>query len=132
MIDVNCVLNDESCNEKKLVKELSLFLNYHKINKLTINKKFVKDIMNILLNNYEVNFSKIILENNCDNLGDWDPCDMTLSFNLTLMMNEAKILKNYILNTNIGDNRIYIYFYDSTVESIKNGSTFEYVYKGVE
>ena len=110
MIDVNCVLNDESCNDKKLVKELSLFLNYHKKNISTINKRFVKDMVNIILNNYEVNFSKIILENNCDNLGDWEPSDMTLSFNLTLMMNEAKILKNYLLNTNVGDNRIYIYF----------------------
>ena len=42
---------------------------------------------------------------------------------------ETRYLKGYIT---FDDDRIYIYFYDSTVESIKNGSTFEYVYKGVE
>ena len=42
---------------------------------------------------------------------------------------DERYLKGYIT---FDDDRIYIYFYDSTVESIKNGSTFEYVYKGVE
>lgn len=51
MEDINEILNNESNNDKQLLKDLSCYLKHHRDNKKEINSKFVKDIIYIILDN---------------------------------------------------------------------------------
>ena len=107
MDNIDYILNDKSKNDKELIKELSLFVSNHKSKNLPINKKFIGNITDIVLNNYEVNFNVIdyITNKNCQ--GEWGHEDNNISFNPDLIMICSKRLKGY---AKINDDRIYSYY----------------------
>lgn len=86
---VNTLLNDQSENDKKLIKELSIYVkNFNKTEK-RINKEFVLNIANIVLQNYEVDYNYLQLIN--ENLsGAWDEDNGIININLTNILKNAK------------------------------------------
>ena len=51
MSEINKVLNDESKNDKELIKELSVYVKNHRDKNLSIDKKFFEDVIDITLKN---------------------------------------------------------------------------------
>ena len=49
---INYVLNDESNNDKQLVKELSIYVRNHAKNRLPIDRTFVKNAIVISFSRY--------------------------------------------------------------------------------
>ena len=107
MNDVEHILNDKSKNDKKLIKELSIFINNHKNKQLPINKKFIKNIVNIVINNYEADLDKIDYKQIGKDQGEWDIINDNILYNPDSIINCSKKLKFYV---NIQDNRICNYF----------------------
>lgn len=107
MNDVEYILNDKSKNDKKLIKELSIFINNHKNKNLPINKKFIKNIVNIVINNYEADLDKIDYKQIGKDQGEWDIINDNILYNPDSIINCSKKLKFYV---NIQDNRICNYF----------------------
>ena len=70
MEEINNILNDESHNDKQLIKELSIYIKNHRDKGLPINKKFFLNIINIILRNSEVDFNEINFNENTEY--DWD------------------------------------------------------------
>ena len=105
MDEINYILNDQSKNDKDLIKELSVCINNHKNKKLPINKKFVKDIIDITLRNSEINFNEIVFTDDCD-YAMWTS-DKEFVFNIAGVLKNAEFVKD---STNIGDNSIFIYY----------------------
>lgn len=98
MDDINRILNDESHNDKQLIKELSMYIKNHRDKKLPINKKFFIDITNIVLRNSELEFNEIIF-NNDDNeynwCATWSSDTLTCGYNITKILNAAICDKKY-------------------------------------
>ena len=109
MSEINNYLNDESFNDKQLVKELSVYVKNHNKKKLPINKKFVSDVIDIILNNSEIFFSTIEFNYEGNGISAWHPSTKRLSFNITNILNNAKDYSKG-LNARIGNNRILSYF----------------------
>ena len=63
---INYVLNDESNNDKQLVKELSVYVRNHAKNRLPIDRTFVKNIIDIILKNSEIDYNMIDFSIYCD------------------------------------------------------------------
>lgn len=110
MSEINKVLNDESKNDKELIKELSVYVKNHKNKKLPINKEFVKGIIDISLRNSEVDFKKIEFVNDMSIGASWLPESMGLEFNLTGALKYARLLKDYRFHSKVGDNDIFLYY----------------------
>lgn len=106
----NYILNDESNNDKLLVKEMSIYIKHHKNKKLPINRNFVKDIINIVLENSEIDYNMVKFIDEKDEIAYWDNYNKSLFFNITEILKEAKRTKSEILNSNIGDNNIFMYY----------------------
>ena len=64
MNEINIILNDESYDDKALVKELSIYIKNHRDKRLPIDGKFIKNITSIVLRNSEIICNEIILTNN--------------------------------------------------------------------
>ena len=109
MENVNNVLKDESNNDKQLIKDVSVYVKNHKDKNLPINKKFVKDILDIIFKNSEIDFEAINFIDVEDSIAYWDSEDTSVNFNITSMLNVAKIYRDE-LRSNVGDNRIFTYF----------------------
>lgn len=110
MGEVNRILNDESNNDKDLVRDLSVYIKNHKDKGLPINKKFVKDITDIILRNNEINFNDIVFTNDCCRLAAWYNKDNVLEINLTNTINGSKFLKEVCLKSKTGDNKMFAYY----------------------
>lgn len=99
---INYVLDDESNNDKQLVKELSIYVRNHAKNNLPINKKFVKDIISIISINSEIDYNAINF--NAQNYAAWNSKNKTLSFNITKIIrasNEKLYYKSRVEDSNI-------------------------------
>ena len=114
MDEINKILDDESKNDKQLIKDISVYIKNHLAKKLPINKKFIEDIINIVLQNSEVDFTGVVFHNDEDNIAAWVNELKALIFNLTKIVNSGKEINKELLNTNKND-RIGIYFYSLTV-----------------
>jgi hypothetical protein len=108
MNEINSVLNDESNNDKELIKELSVYVKNHRDKKMPINKKFFKDVINICLKNSEIAFDEIEFNDSKDSLAEWAE-DKRLGFNVTSILNSAKDSKRDWLS-NAGNNRLFAYY----------------------
>lgn len=97
MEEINRILNDESRNDKQLIKELSIYIKNHRDKRLPINKKFFIDIINITLRNSEIDFNEINFNENTEY--DWDAewysDDLKLYVKITKILNKAKYNKNH-------------------------------------
>ena len=109
MRDINDVLNDESHNDKELVKELSIYVKNHKDKKLPINKQFIKDIIDITLRNSEIDFENVVFINFNDISGIWVDDSKTLIISSVGISKQSKLYKDY-LHSRIGDNSILAYY----------------------
>ena len=96
MNEINKILNDESHNDKELVKELSVYVKNNRDKGLPIDGKFIKDITSIVLRNSEIICNEIILTNNKSIDALWD-CEYKCPiFNLTNHINAINCFKKSI------------------------------------
>jgi hypothetical protein len=109
MNEINNILKDESNNDKELIRELSVYIKNHRDKKLSVNKNFFKDIVDICLRNSEIDFCGIETIDN-ENLAQWNDEDGMLGFNITKILNTAKWSKKEWLS-NPGDNRLFTYYH---------------------
>ena len=116
MSEINRILEDESNNDKELIRELSVYVKNHRDKGLPINKKFVEDVASIILRNSEIDYDEIILNNDNSRLGDWWLQDGVVELNLTEILNNSKYLKKICLKSKVGDNKIFAYY--ETIGSI--------------
>ena len=93
MNEINKILNDESHNDKELVKELSVYVKNHRDKGLPIDGKFIKDITSIVLRNSEIICNEIILTNNKNIDALWDREYKCPIFNLTNHINAINCFK---------------------------------------
>ena len=108
MEDINYLLNDESNNDKILIKELSIYIKNHRDNNIKINKKFIKNIVSIILNNSEIQIDEIIIDDTCNNV--LGTCGSGILYlNMTNIINFSKDI-NRAYNLKIGDNRLLVYY----------------------
>lgn len=98
MSEINRILEDESNNDKELIRELSVYVKNHRDKGLPINKKFVEDVASIILRNSEIDYDEIILNNDNSRLGAWWSQYGVVELNLTEILNNSKYLKKYVLN----------------------------------
>ena len=110
MNDINHILNDESINDKQLIKELSIYIKNHDEKNLPLNKKFVEDIIDITLRNSEIEYNGVYFINDNNFIAFWYSTYMELYFNVTEMFKNAMLLKDEYLKSKIGKNKIFIYF----------------------
>ncbi len=110
MDDINDILNDESNNDKQLIKELSIYIKHHRDKKLPFNKQFILNILKIVLSNSEIDFGEINFISTSEDVADWDINTSELRFSINSMMEEAKYLK-VTAESKIGDNRLLYYYY---------------------
>ncbi len=87
MNEINIILNDESYDDKALVKELSIYIKNHRDKRLPIDGKFIKNITSIVLRNSEIICNEIILTNNKNVNAFWDRENKCPVFNLTKHIN---------------------------------------------
>ena len=108
MEDINYLLNDESNNDKILIKELSIYIKNHRDNNNKINRKFIKNIISIILNNNEIQIDEIIIDDTCNNV--LGTCGSGILYlNMTNIINFSKDI-NRAYNLKIGDNRLLVYY----------------------
>lgn len=107
---INYVLNDESNNDKQLVKELSVYVRNHAKNRLPIDKTFVKDIVDIILRNSEIEYNSIIFFEG-DEMAYWDVKSKSLVLNITKVLNISKLQKKDFFCTKTGDAKIFSYYF---------------------
>ena len=97
MEEINRILNDESRNDKQLIKELSLYIKNHRDKGFPINKKFFIDIINITLRNSEIDFNELIF-NDIDEY-DWQAVwysdTLTCEYDITKILNISKWYKKH-------------------------------------
>ena len=93
MNEINKILNDESHNDKELVKELSVYVKNNRDKGLPIDGKFIKDIASIVLRNSEIICNGIILTNNKNIDALWDREYKCPIFNLTKHINAINCFK---------------------------------------
>ena len=101
------LLNDCSENDKKLIKDLSLVINNNKTKNESINKKFIRSIIETVLNNYEIDFNKVRYIEKKDTQGGYMYGSKDLAFNPDLILQCSKKFKDSI---KLYDNRILSYF----------------------
>lgn len=106
---INYILNDASNNDKELVKELSFYVRNHSKKRLPIDKTFVKDIVDIILRNSEIEYSSIILFEG-DEMAYWDVESKSLVLNITKVLNISKAQKKDFFCTKTGDAKIFSYY----------------------
>ena len=116
MNEVNRILDDESNNDKELIRELSVYVKNHRDKGLPINKKFVEDVASIILRNSEIDCEEIIFNNDNSRLAAWWQQYKVVEFNLTEILNSSKDLKKIWLKSKTGDNKIFAYY--ETIGSI--------------
>lgn len=108
MEDINYLLNDESNNDKLLIKELSIYIKNHRDNNNKINRNFIKNIVSIILNNSEIQIDEIIIDDTCNNV--LGTCGSGILYlNMTNIINFSKDI-NRAYNLKIGDNRLLVYY----------------------
>ena len=108
MEDINYLLNDESNNDKLLIKELSIYIKNHRYNNIKINRKFIKNIVSIILNNSEIQIDEIIIDDTCNNV--LGTCGSGILYlNMTNIINFSKDI-NRAYSLKIGDNRLLVYY----------------------
>ena len=110
MNEINKILDDESNNDKELIRELSVYVKNHRDKGLPINGKFAKDIANIVLRNSEVDFEEIILNDDNRRMAAWWNEYGILEYNLTKILNYSKHVKKNWLNSKTGDNKVFAYY----------------------
>ena len=114
MNEINKILNDESQNDKQLIKELSVYIKNHRDKGLPINKKFFMDIINITLRNSEVDFNDIYFDDNneYDSEAVWSSSTLTFDYFITIILNYAVYYKkNWFAPQGLkGDKRAIVYF----------------------
>ena len=110
---INDVLNDESNNDKQMIKEISVYVRNHKDKNLPFNKKFVKDVSDIVLRNSEVDFTSYYFHNRKGSVASWS--GEYFKYNIAKIESLGKKLKKNF-NFHIGDNQILkYYFFISTI-----------------
>ena len=107
MADINYILQDESNNDKKLIKELSQFIIDHDSKRLKIDKTFLTKITNIILSNYDVDYDCLKLISTKDDLGYWDCENNILLLDRNGLMDEARKYRKWFSH---GNDRIYLYY----------------------
>lgn len=111
MNEVNWILNDESNNDKQMIKELSTYIKNHRDKGLPINKKFVKDIVGIVAQNSELDYGSICFINDNKSIASFSLSpSKNLNFNINVMMKWAKLIRGYD-HWQLADNRIIAYHY---------------------
>lgn len=95
MKKINEILKDNSLNDRLLIKELSIYIKNHKLNKKKIDGNFVRDIINIITSNEEAIIDNIIFVDDDSFLGCY--YDKEIEINLTAINN----LKYYYSNLNM-------------------------------
>lgn len=111
MDNINSILKDESLNDKELIKELSVYIKNHINKKKPINKQLVIDLANIVARNSKLYFEKVKFVNDTQFNAYWNNYNEKIEINMTLTFSFAKIVKNRSLNSKVGDNNIFIYYY---------------------
>lgn len=94
MEELNRILDDESINDKQLIKELSTYLKHHAKSNAPINRKFIERIVNIILDYTEISYNGLIFVGGED-IAAWVDYYKIFLFNLTKMKqnNEFKMNK---------------------------------------
>ena len=110
MDDVNYYLNDESNNDKQLIKELSIYIKNHRNKKLPIDKKFVNDVTNIILLNSEMDYEGTIFDEKIDAGACWYNTIKKQVHNISGIIKDSKDYKKNYFRSNVGDNSIFAYF----------------------
>ncbi len=111
MEDKNLILLDESYNDALMVKEVSTYLKNHIRSGKPISKKFVQDIMDIVLKNSEINFKSVSFTDKTD-VAAWNAGYQKFRFNIAAIVNQAKSLhKSRPYGERISDPNIYKYFF---------------------
>jgi len=90
MGEINNILNDESNNDYQLIRELSIYIKNHKNKKQAIDKKFVNDVINIIMRNSHIDYSGIKITNFPSSVGEYDQDSKTI------LMNISKLYKNSV------------------------------------
>ena len=95
MNEINKILNDESHNDKQLIKELSVYVKNHRDRNLPINKKFFTDVINITLRNSEVEFNDVIFDDDLEYNFDamWFDDDLMFIYKITKIINREKFYR---------------------------------------
>ena len=119
MNDVNYILNDESKNDKILIKELSVYIKNHKDNKLPINGEFVNNIIDIVLRNSEIDFETIVINDQLDNCS-WTTNYMRFNYSIYRLFEMAESIKHFLC-LHYGDMRFFRYI--ATIAIIVHEST---------
>ena len=111
MDNINNILNDESPNDKELIKELYIYIKNHINKKKPINKQLVIDLTDIVSRNSEIYFGKAEFVNRTQFSAYWNNNNEKMIINMTLTLSFAKKVKNKSLNSKVGDNNIFMYYY---------------------
>ena len=109
MSEINRILNDESNNDKELIRELSVYVKNHRDKGLPINRKFVKDVTDIVLRNSEINCENIIFSDVQSHIAAWWPDYNVADFNVTEILSWPKRIKKN-LKSKTGDNKVFEYY----------------------
>ena len=96
-MDANDILKDETENDQLLIKELSVCIKNHKNKKLPVNSKLVKDLVNIVLKNSELDYDYVIFTDQINDIACWMPEDKAIVFNITGILNYARYSKKELL-----------------------------------
>lgn len=107
MSDINNILKDQSNNDKILVKELSKYIINHRNNNGKFDKKLVNKIIDIVLRNYEINYSEIEYTDEGIYLGGWDHDEKIIIINMNLILKNANNTKDWF---GFKDKNIYRYY----------------------
>ena len=105
---INYALNDKSKNDRLLIKELSIYIRNHYSKGLPINKKFVSDVIDIILRNSEIDFNYIYYSDYSE-IAVWYSYDETIEFNITEMVNALRKVGYY--NSRVANKKLLSYFY---------------------
>ncbi len=115
MSEINKVLNDESKNDKELIKELSVYVKNHRDKNLSIDKKFFEDVIDITLKNSEIDFKKIVVIDDVDikklefPAAFWSDAYETLCIDVERIVESSKVMNEEWLNSKM-NYKIITYF----------------------
>lgn len=128
MEEINYILDDKSNNDKQLVKELSLYIKNHRDKRLKVNKKFITNIINIVLRNSEINYNAIDFKYK-GIIGGWNFYEGVLVLNITGILNTSNEINREWFSSKIDKRTISYYWILNVIIHEVTHSRQDYVKK---